>query len=214
MEYLIKRVDVVSFKEKANDEEDAESGNGPSLPQSPNSVEGAIGGPKSLDSDLDESSKNLEPWRSLDVSFSLCGRLLELGSDQELTDDYFQRNALRYEDICSDPKIYDNPNLVVKINSKLYSWPTACAVVMTYAAFHKHLPRSSFSTLHDDRKRSTTDNVQAATQEGRAVASNAGGYSSWFSWRRSSQPPKTSANSSFSKSKYLQKIHQVIYFCI
>lgn len=33
-------------------EEDAESGNGPSLPQSPHSVEGAICGPKSLDSDF------------------------------------------------------------------------------------------------------------------------------------------------------------------
>lgn len=35
-------------------DEDAESGNGPSLPQSPHSVEGAIGGPKSVDSDFEE----------------------------------------------------------------------------------------------------------------------------------------------------------------
>ena len=39
---------------EARDEEDAESGNGTSLPQSPHSVEGAIGGPKSLDSDFEE----------------------------------------------------------------------------------------------------------------------------------------------------------------
>ncbi|XP_016844916.1 phosphatidate phosphatase LPIN1 isoform X2 [Nasonia vitripennis] len=182
--------------EKAGDEEDAESGNGPSLPQSPNSVEGAIGGPKSLDSDFDESSKNFEP-SSLDVSFSLCG-VMESGCDQELpTDDIFQRNALRYEDICSDPKIYDNPNLVVKINGKFYSWPTACAVIMTYAAFQRHLPRSAFSTLCDDRKRSNTD--VKAIEEGRTVSASSGGYSSWFSWRRSSQPPKKSPNSSFSK---------------
>lgn len=36
-------------------DEDAESGNGPSLPQSPHSVEGAIGGPKSVDSDFEDS---------------------------------------------------------------------------------------------------------------------------------------------------------------
>lgn len=38
-------------------DEDAESGNGPSLPQSPHSVEGAIGGPvSSADSDSDEKT--------------------------------------------------------------------------------------------------------------------------------------------------------------
>lgn len=36
-------------------DDDIESGNGTSLPQSPHSVEGAIGDPKSLDSDFDES---------------------------------------------------------------------------------------------------------------------------------------------------------------
>lgn len=35
-------------------DEDAESGNGPSLPHSPHSVDGAIGGSKSLDSDFEE----------------------------------------------------------------------------------------------------------------------------------------------------------------
>jgi phosphatidate phosphatase LPIN len=39
---------------ETRDEEDAESGNGTSLPQSPHSVEGAIGGPKSSDSDFEE----------------------------------------------------------------------------------------------------------------------------------------------------------------
>lgn len=37
-------------------DEDAESGNGPSLPHSPHSVEGAIGGPKLCsDSDFEDS---------------------------------------------------------------------------------------------------------------------------------------------------------------
>lgn len=39
---------------ETRDEEDAESGNGTSLPHSPHSVEGAIGGPKSLDSAYEE----------------------------------------------------------------------------------------------------------------------------------------------------------------
>lgn len=40
-------------------DEDAESGNGPSLPHSPHSVEGAICGPKSLDSDFEEPKHRL-----------------------------------------------------------------------------------------------------------------------------------------------------------
>jgi hypothetical protein len=42
------------FPVETRDEEDEESGNGTSLPHSPHSVEGAIGGPKSLDSAYEE----------------------------------------------------------------------------------------------------------------------------------------------------------------
>lgn len=42
------------FPGETRDEEDAESGNGTSLPHSPHSVEGAICGPKSLDSAYEE----------------------------------------------------------------------------------------------------------------------------------------------------------------
>lgn len=42
------------WSEAGGHDEDAESGNGPSLPHSPHSVEGAIGGSKSLDSDFEE----------------------------------------------------------------------------------------------------------------------------------------------------------------
>lgn len=38
----------------SREEEDAESGKGPSLSQSPHSVEGAIGGPKMIDSDYED----------------------------------------------------------------------------------------------------------------------------------------------------------------
>lgn len=43
--------------EGKNKDEDAESGNGPSLSHSPHSVDGAIGGPKSVDSDFEEQKK-------------------------------------------------------------------------------------------------------------------------------------------------------------
>ncbi|KAG7199497.1 hypothetical protein KM043_014116 [Ampulex compressa] len=143
---------------KTMDEEDTESGNGPSLPQSPNSVEGAIGGPKSLDSDFEEPKHSIFD-NSMDISLSLCGGLdCESGPSKQA----FHQNLLHFEDICADPKLFENPNLVIKINENL------CAQYMT-------LP------VHDEKK-----------QESIGKPESRSGYSSWFSWRRTVQPPKKS----------------------
>ncbi|CAB0033125.1 unnamed protein product [Trichogramma brassicae] len=204
-------------KEKARDEEDAESGNGPSLPQSPNSVAGAIGGPKSLDSDFDESSTTTnkhdhdhhhrhrhhhhhdhQDFESLDVALSLCGSNLD-----EAT---FQRHLLSFEDCCSEPKIFANPNLTCRINGKYYNYQIASAMIMTYAAYHRHLNKNAIEMLEGGRKKSDAANIAATAKDANSAEANntteasGGGYSSWFSWRRSSQPAKKSPNSSFVKS--------------
>ncbi|XP_023319329.1 phosphatidate phosphatase LPIN1 isoform X4 [Trichogramma pretiosum] len=200
---------------KARDEEDAESGNGPSLPQSPNSVAGAIGGPKSLDSDFDESSTTTtnrhhhhrhhhhhhhehQDFESLDVALSLCGSNLD-----EAT---FQRHLLSFEDCCSEPKIFANPNLTCRINGKYYNYQIASAMIMTYAAYQRHLNKNAVEMLEGGRKKSDAANIAATAKDANAAEANStteasgGGYSSWFSWRRSSQPAKKSPNSSFIKS--------------
>lgn len=175
------------------DEEDTESGNGPSLPLSPNSVEGAIGGPKSLDSDFEEPKHSIFD-SNMDISLSLCGGL---DSENGPSKEAFHQNLLQFEDICSDPKLYENPNLVVKINGKFYNWATACPIVMTYATFQRHLPQNTIENLyaqcmslpmHEEKK-----------QENSGKPESRGGYSSWFSWRRSTQPPKKSQELSQSK---------------
>ncbi|XP_076247432.1 phosphatidate phosphatase LPIN [Calliopsis andreniformis] len=171
---------------KAMDEEDTESGNGPSIPQSPNSVEGAIGGPKSLDSDFEEPKHSIFD-SNMDISLSLCGGL---DSENGPSKNAFHQNLLQYEDICSDPKLYENSNLVVKINGKFYNWATACTIVMTYAAFQRHLPQNTIENLyaqcmplpmHEEKKQENSEKPESR-----------GGYSSWFSWRRSTQPAKKS----------------------
>nr|XP_050854868.1 phosphatidate phosphatase LPIN2 isoform X5 [Vespula vulgaris] len=171
---------------KVVDEEDTESGNGPSIPQSPNSVEGAIGGPKSLDSDFEEP-KNSVFDSNFEISLSLCGGL---DSENGPSKEAFHQNLLHYEDICSDPKLYDNPNLVVKINNKYYNWTTACPIVMTYAVFQRHLPQNAIENIyaqcmplliHGDKKQQSTGKAEGRT-----------GYSSWFSWGRSTAQPKKS----------------------
>ncbi|XP_011691152.1 PREDICTED: phosphatidate phosphatase LPIN2 isoform X4 [Wasmannia auropunctata] len=166
---------------KTTDEEDTESGNGPSLPQSPNSVEGAIGGPKSLDSDFEEPKHPIFD-NSIDISLSLCGGL---DSENGPSKEAFNENLLHFEDVCTDPKLYENPNLVVKINGKFYNWATACPIVLTYVVFQRHLPQSAIENLYmslpvpEDKKLQSSGKPESRS-----------GYSSWFSWRRSTQPPK------------------------
>ena len=149
-------------------------------------MEGAIGGPKSLDSDFEEPKHSLFE-SNVDVSVSLCGGLdTEHGPSEEA----FLQNQLHFEDFCADPKLYENPNLVVKINGKFYNWATASPIIMTLAAFQRQLPQSVVEVLysqympmliHDDKKQEI-----GVKSEGRSS------YSSWFSWRRTSQPPKKS----------------------
>ncbi|XP_023288607.1 phosphatidate phosphatase LPIN1 isoform X2 [Orussus abietinus] len=172
---------AVAKEAKNVDEEDTESGNGPSLPQSPNSVEGAIGGPKSLDSDFEES-KNPAFDGHIDVSLSLCGGV---ETENGPTEDAFHQNLLHFEDLCADPKLYENPNLVVKINGKFYNWATACPIIMTLAVFQRPLPQSTLESLyaHYMPLPVLEPKKQQNKVEGRS-------YSSWFSWRRSSQPPQ------------------------
>ena len=169
------------------DEEDTESGNGPSLPQSPNSVEGAIGGPKSLDSDFEEPKQS--PFdNNISISLSLCGGL---DSEHGPSEESFLQNLLHFDDVCQDVKLYENPNLVVKINGKFYNWATACPIIVTLAAFQRGLPQPAIENLyaqyislpvHEEKKKPSGGKVV----EGRS------GYSSWFTWRRSTQPAKQS----------------------
>ncbi|CAK9802602.1 Phosphatidate phosphatase LPIN2 [Anthophora quadrimaculata] len=190
---------------KGVDEEDSESGNGPSLPQSPNSIEGAIDEPKSLDSYFEEPKHSIFD-HTMSITLSLCGGLdSETGPSKEA----FHQNLLHFEDICSDPKLYENPNLVVKINGKFYNWATACPIVMTYAVFQRHLPESTIENLyaqcmslpmHEEKKQDSSDDKP----------DNRGGYSSWFSWRRSTQPPKKTQELSQTDGPAVQSSEQLI----
>ena len=94
----------VNFRKQ---EEDCESGRGQSLPQSPNSVDGSIGGPVSF---TQSEYKHLGP-----VSLSLCGGLNDL---EPITLDKFMQKVVTFEDLAEHPNITLNPDLVVKIHDK------------------------------------------------------------------------------------------------
>ncbi|XP_071440947.1 phosphatidate phosphatase LPIN3 isoform X2 [Hetaerina americana] len=174
---------AVSKKEQEDDsrlgreedeEEDAESGNGPSLPQSPHSVEGAIGGPKSsLDSDFEDLKQSaFESKPCGDLSLSLCGGLSEFDCPNEET---FTRGMVSYDDLVSNPKLLEDPALVVRMGGKFYPWRAACPIIISLLIFQKPLPPTMVDAL---MREYIPNKKQPKVPEGR-------GYSSWFSWGRS-----------------------------
>lgn len=137
-------------------EDDTESGRGQSLPQSPNSVEGAIGGPVSFTM---SEVRHLGP-----VALSLCGGL----SDSDtITLDKFMQKVVTFEDLAENPNITLNPDLVVKIHDKFYNWATAGPMVLSQIVFHKQLPDPAVKGLEKEHM------PKKKKKKG------------WFSWGRS-----------------------------
>ncbi|XP_070209422.1 phosphatidate phosphatase LPIN2-like [Littorina saxatilis] len=117
-------------------EDDNESGRGASLPQSPHSVDGAIGGPVSF---LQSEVRHLGI-----VSLSLCGGLSEC---EPLTLDKFMKKVITYDDLAEQPSILLNPDLVIKIRDGYFNWATAAPMVLCEMAFNKQLPDSTMKSL-------------------------------------------------------------------
>ncbi|KAK6960528.1 phosphatidate phosphatase LPIN3 [Biomphalaria glabrata] len=139
-------------------EEDTESGRGQSLPQSPNSVEGAIGGPVSFTM---SEVRHLGP-----VALSLCGGLNEA---EPISLDKFMQKVVTFEDLAENPNITLNPDLVVKIHDRFYNWATAGPMVLSQIVFHKQLPEPAVKDLEKEHM------PKKKKKKG------------WFSWGRSAE---------------------------
>ncbi|XP_076306725.1 phosphatidate phosphatase LPIN [Tachypleus tridentatus] len=149
-------------------DEDAESGNGPSLPQSPLSVEGANSGSQSLDSDSDERHSVFDICCKYytDLALSLCGGLQDYGED--ISSERFQNFLVTYDEICDNPTLFQNSDLVVRMGGKYYNWQTAAPMIMSLATYRQPLPTKSVAQLvsnHMPKKEKQSS------------------YS-WWSWRR------------------------------
>ncbi|XP_047496262.1 phosphatidate phosphatase LPIN3-like isoform X2 [Penaeus chinensis] len=154
-------------------DDDVESGNGPSLPQSPHSVEGAIGGPKLCsDSDFEDYRHPIFDYKGYhDIAFSLCGRLHEYEGD--FPESLFMQSLVTYDDFCENPQILENPDLVVRFGGKYLNWRTVSPQILSLVLFQRPVPQKLSEALYKEhmikkeiRKRSESK-----------------GYS-WFSWRR------------------------------
>ncbi|XP_045034148.1 phosphatidate phosphatase LPIN3 isoform X2 [Daphnia magna] len=157
-------------------DEDTESGKGASLPQSPHSLSTGAAirgstGPRSVDSDFEDSRPD---YRSLpDVALSLCGHF---GDQIDPPDELFLQSLVTYDDFIENPRLIENPDLLVRIGNKYYTWQAACPIVMSWVLYQRFLPQSSVDAIVHEympkRKEKKTE-PEAPVRK-----------SSWFPWRR------------------------------
>lgn len=161
-------------KKTADADMDYESGNGPSLTQSPNSAEGC----KSIDSDFEE--QKAAQVGICDISLSLCGW------DSEPTEERFNAETVAFSDLCNNPSLLESPKMVVRIHDKYYNWKVAIPIITSLFIYQRSLPQSTVDQL-------CNMHMAAATQEKRTKVETKS-YS-WWGWRRSRSsretPPST-----------------------
>ncbi|XP_064090590.1 phosphatidate phosphatase LPIN3-like isoform X5 [Macrobrachium nipponense] len=157
-------------------DDDAESGNGPSLPQSPHSVEGAIGCPKLCsDSDFEDSRHPIFDYKGYDdIAFSLCGRLHEYEGD--FPESLFLQSIVTYDDFIENPQILDNPNLVIRYGGKYLNWMAASPQILSLVLFQRPVPQKLANQLYKEHMPKKEIRKRSESK----------GYS-WFSWRRNNQ---------------------------
>ncbi|XP_073813660.1 phosphatidate phosphatase LPIN isoform X1 [Musca autumnalis] len=181
-------------------DDDRESGNGTSLPHSPSSLEGQ----KSLDSDYEDGKA--PDGKYLDfVAMSLCG----LQENRDPSDEEFERNAIKYKDVCENPSIFSSPNLVVRLNGKYYSWAAACPIVMTIITFQKPLTNDAIEQLMVNAKQDAVAAAAAEAEAANKADAEAGtptgtqnqAKRSWWYWRRSQNVNQANATAPLNSQK-------------
>ncbi|XP_036375107.1 phosphatidate phosphatase LPIN2-like [Megalops cyprinoides] len=75
-----------------------------------------------------------------DVALSLCGGL---GDSTSISKEKFMEHIVTYQEFADNPVIIDNPNLVVRIANRYYSWALAAPLILSLGAFQKALPEKT-----------------------------------------------------------------------
>ncbi|XP_043242651.1 phosphatidate phosphatase LPIN1-like isoform X1 [Amphibalanus amphitrite] len=144
---------------------DEDEGNGSSIPHSPS--------PSSPHS-CDHRPLDLELG---DVAMSLCGGL-EGNFDGSVPESLFLQCLVTYDELCDEPRLLERPELVVRINGRYYNWATAAPLLCSTVMFRRPLPPRTLERLAEQ------------TMPKKKPAKKGSGRSySWWSWRRSGEPP-------------------------
>ncbi|GBB94675.1 hypothetical protein RclHR1_00240023 [Rhizophagus clarus] len=105
---------------------------------------------------------------------SLCGSE-GFGKDEEIDAEMFRKNQITYEYFSKNPRVLNDKALVVKYNSRYYSWQSAAPIIASLLVFQKPLPDSTVADLSDNKCRSPDQRRYSLR-----------GWSRW--WSRSSSP--------------------------
>merc|ERR1711974_479942 len=127
---------------------DCESGNGPSLPMSPQTV--LVSSPPSGSSSSTKDLAALVSQHLPDLAVSLCGSL----EDKSITPSQFNSGLLTYtqflERLKESSPVLADPNLVVRLEEKYVSWTTASPILLSLVFFKKPLPKESIEDILKD----------------------------------------------------------------
>ncbi|KTF95328.1 hypothetical protein cypCar_00006279 [Cyprinus carpio] len=141
----VKREESVEFSEEElfnidiNDSEQPDQNSG-SEHCDENGVHSETVSPQSMCSSGADSG--VDSYDLPSMAISLCGGLTE---DREITTEHFQQKSVSFQQFADNPSIIDDPNLVVKIDSKYYNWSTAAPILLAMQAFQKPLSKDSVS---------------------------------------------------------------------
>merc|ERR1711962_1316323 len=170
---------------------DCESGNGPSLPMSPQTI--LVSPPTYSPASSTSSTKDLAALVSQhlpDLAVSLCGGL----QDKSITPSQFNSALLTYSQFLerlkeSSPVLAD-PNLVVRLEEKYVSWTTASPILLSLMFFKKPLPKETVELILKD---GLPVNLNLSAEEATMQKSPKKDSSGWFGWfgGSSDQVPET-----------------------
>ncbi|KAM3663793.1 phosphatidate phosphatase LPIN3 [Ammospiza maritima maritima] len=78
------------------------------------------------------------------VALSLCGGLRD---NTQISHEKFMEHRISYQQFAENPRLVSDPNLVIMINKKYYSWAVAGPIVLALQAFQKNIPESIIDEL-------------------------------------------------------------------
>ncbi|NXF83780.1 LPIN3 phosphatase, partial [Sclerurus mexicanus] len=78
------------------------------------------------------------------VALSLCGGLR---GSRQITREKFMEHMVSYQQFAENPRLVNDPNLVILINNQYYSWAVAAPMVLSLQAFHRNIPENIINEL-------------------------------------------------------------------
>jgi len=169
-------------------DDDCESGNGPSLPMSPQSVAGVPrDGRFDLDCDAELSSQCETDLPSLisrhlpDLAASLCGGL----HDASITPEQFEAHLLTYPQFLDSlspggSSVVKDERLVIRVHDKYISWDKAAPILLSVMLFKQPLPGEA---IREIIKEGLNVNMHVSGDGDPALENGSNRKtSSWFGW--------------------------------